>query len=270
MRKLLMIIAAIVGVFVLLVGGGIGFGFLDAYGLDGSRELYTVSYELPDGMTGGGYLATPEGSGPCPALLMIHEWWGLRPDILQMADSLSEQGYIVFAPDAYRGLHAGSVPGALALNLSYENALVKSDLDAAFAYLQGLPQADSERKGIMGFCFGGREAMWLGVRNPDVDTAVLLYGSGIITEQDELGSLGLNGPVLGIFGEEDESIPIPDIRSFESGLLNLGREVDIEIYPGVGHAFVHPGSIASGGAAGEAWGSIIGFFEEVFQQNTDN
>ena len=77
-----------------------------------------------------GYLAQPEGAGPHPGVLLLHEWWGLNEGITILADALAQEGYVVFAPDAYRGRVASQIPRALYLRLTTPEAQVKGDLDA--------------------------------------------------------------------------------------------------------------------------------------------
>jgi carboxymethylenebutenolidase len=115
----------------------------------------------------------------------------------------------------------------------------------------------------VGFCFGGTQAMQLGIRNPHLAANVIFYGSGLVTDPNQLGSLGANGPVLGIFGEQDSSIPLDKVYGFEQALQDLGILYRVSIYPGVGHAFVTPESLSVPGAAQDAWNEMLGFLDEA-------
>ncbi len=218
-----------------------------------------VSYTVADGAELHGYLAVPDGDGTFPAVMMIHEWWGLNQDITILADALSEEGFVVMAPDALRGELATSVAAAIALNSRTPEEQIAGDLDAALAYLRSHPQVDSARVATMGFCFGGRESMRLGVRATGLAAVVTLYGSGLVTDPAGLGNLAENGPVLGIFGEEDRSIPLREVEEFGSALDAIGADSTITVYPGVGHAFVNSSAYRDDGAAGEAWTELVQF-----------
>ena len=102
-----------------------------------------------------GYLALPEGEGTFPAVLMVHEWWGLNEEITHMADRLAEEGYIVLAMDTYRGQVTSQVPRAIFLRVTMPEAQIDQDMQSAYEYLISLPQVDAERIGGIGFCYGG-------------------------------------------------------------------------------------------------------------------
>ena len=219
-----------------------------------------VTYAGPDGVELLGYLATPAGRGPHPAVLMIHEWWGLNEDITILADALAAEGFVVLAADAYRGELATTVPQALSLTRSIPVQQVRADLDAALRFLKEHDAVDPRRIGSMGFCFGGRESMHLGIRAEGLAAVVTLYGSGLVTDPAELGNLAENGPVLGIFGEEDNSIPLREVEAFGEALETIGVEHTITVYPEVGHAFVKSSTYRDDGAAGRAWEELVAFF----------
>jgi carboxymethylenebutenolidase len=219
-----------------------------------------VSYAAADGTEINGYLALPEGDGPHPGVLMIHEWWGLNEDITIMADALAAEGFVVLAADAYRGELGTSVAEALSLTRNTPVEQIRSDLDAAIAFLRGRPEVDPDRVGTMGFCFGGRESMHLGIRSEGLAAVVTLYGSGLVTDPAELGNMAENGPVLGIFGADDNSIPLREVEAFGEALDEIGAEHTITVYPEMGHAFVKSTTYQSDGAPGEAWNELVEFF----------
>jgi carboxymethylenebutenolidase len=211
------------------------------------------------------YLAEPTGEGPFPAVLLIHEWWGLNEDIIALADRLAEQGYVVLAVDAYRDKTSNTVPGALMLTFTVPGEQIQADIAASFAYLLSLPQVQAEQIAAVGFCFGGRQAMLLGTRQADLAATVTFYGGSPITSADALGSLGENGPVLGIFGEEDASIPLEEVRAFESAMNTRNISNTITIYPGVGHAFLNSENIDEPGAPQQAWNQLLDFLAVTLQ-----
>lgn len=259
------------GVALLLLVLGV-LGLVASEALLGAKagEFSNVSYPAADGSTIGGWLAQPEGEGPFPAVLMVHEWWGLNGEIMEMAEKLAAEGYVVLAPDTYRGETTTLVPRAIALRVSTPPERVDSDMMAAFAYLAGLPNVDAARIGVMGFCYGGGVALRHGVQNPAIVATINLYGDTISDPADFGALLETGGPVLGIFGRDDAQIPVSRVQSFEAALGATTIEHTVTIYDGVGHAFVNPESIAAGGAAAQAWAQILAFFEEHLQASTDS
>lgn len=220
-----------------------------------------VSFRGPDGTTLSGYLATPTGDGPFPAVLMIHEWWGLNHDTALLADALSEEGFVVLAADAFRGSVAKTAQEARAQIQQTPREQIAADLDAALDYLRSHSKVRAERVASLGFCFGGTQSMYMGTRNPELASVVIFYGGGPITSADLLGQMRSAGPVLGIYGAEDRSIPVEQVESFKSALAEKNVEHTIDVYPGVGHAFVKSDTYNDGGAAEKAWMQMVDFLE---------
>lgn len=218
-----------------------------------------VAYRAADGTTIHGYLAQPDGPGPHPAVLMVHEWWGLNVDTTLLADALAAEGYVVLAPDAFRGSLARTSQEAMAQLRSTPQEQIRGDLDAALSYLMDHPAVEADRVASMGFCFGGTQSMYLGTRVEGLAAVVTFYGSGPIQNVNDLGNLPANAPLLGIFGEEDRSIPVSEVRGFQRALNQAGIRNEIEIYPGVGHAFVKSDTYNRGGAPQQAWERLVSF-----------
>jgi carboxymethylenebutenolidase len=222
-------------------------------------RIANVEYQAPDGATLKAYLVLPEGPGPFPGVVMIHEWWGLDEETREKADRLSRRGFAVLAVDAYRGKSADTVPGAIMLVSTTPRDRIAADVDAGWSYLAGLPRVDRQRVGAAGFCFGGTQTMLLGVRNAQLKAAVIFYGSGPITDPAKLGHLGEGGPVLGIFGDKDSNIPTKDALAFGTAMKAKGISSELTVYPGQGHAFVKAGAIDAPGASRDAWNQMVDF-----------
>jgi carboxymethylenebutenolidase len=226
------------------------------------KDLINVTYPSLDGkLTLGGYLAQPTATGKYPAVLMVHEWWGLTEDIDRKADRLAQAGFVVLAVDAMRGRSANSVPGAIVLVSSTPAAQIDADVDAALAYLKALPTVDSTRVGATGFCFGGTTTMRLGMRDGSLKAAVIFYGSGPVTDRTKLGHLGESGPVLGIFGTQDSNIPTAQAVAFGDALKAKGAG-EVHLYEGQGHAFVKYDSLDVPGASQDGWNEMQAFLEK--------
>ncbi len=213
-----------------------------------------------------GYLAQPEGAGPYPAVLLIHEWWGLNEGITVLADVLAAEGYVVLAPDAYRGRVTAQFPRALWLRLTTPEEQVFADIDAALAYLMRLENVHSTRLASMGFCFGGGHSLQLGMRQSENLALTVLYYGAVVTDPDLLRPLTDGQPVLGVFGAEDQTIPVADVLEFEAALNSLAIPNEITLYEGVGHGFLSEEDYDQPGAAGEAWQQTLRFLAENLKE----
>ncbi len=258
-KRILLGMIVLVFVLVMVIVGAV---LLDgAFGPD-TAEFTNRTFTDQEGNTLIGYLAQPEGEGPFPAVLMIHEWWGLNEGITIMADTLAEEGYVVFASDAYRGQVTASIPRALWLRLSTPTEQVHQDLDAALAYLRDLPTVDAARVASMGFCFGGGHSLQLGLRQSENLALTLMYYGAVVTEPDLLRPLTEASPVLGIFAEEDNTIFPEEVLEFEAALNSLGIENQVTIYPDVGHAFVSHETFNQPGPSRDAWQEALDFLKD--------
>ena len=243
---------------IMLLAAGLPAGL--AFGQDIMEPGRTyVTYPGPGGVELHGYLALPPGSGPYPAVLMIHEWWGLNRDITLLADALAKEGFLVLAPDGFRGSVATTPEQAMKQVTTTPPAQIAGDLDAALSFLRSHPLADPARVATVGFCFGGTQSMFQSTRQADLAATVIFYGGGPMQDASALGSMGRSGPVLGIYGEQDSSIPVAQVRAFENALKSRGISSTITLYPGVGHAFVKSNTYRNGAAAEQAWRQMVAF-----------
>ncbi len=262
LTRLGLAVAALVLVPVLALAVWITF---DALTQTPTPTLTNVQFTAGDGTLVRGYLAQPAAPGPHPAVIMIHEWWGLRPEIVAKADKLAAHGYVVLAPDTYRGQNTQIVPRALWLRLNTPVERVMGDLQAAYDFLVAQPNVDASRLASTGFCYGGEMSLEFGTRNPNLAATIIFYGSMPQTV-DDLGVLpGTGRPVLGIFGAEDQQIPLSEVEAFERLLQQAGVPHQITVYPGVGHAFVQPETMAQGGAAQQAWDEMLAFLDSYLK-----
>ena len=210
-----------------------------------------------------GFLARPLGTEgqPLPGLIVIHEWWGLNDNIQAMTERLAAQGYVALAVDLYNGGVAATPDEAQALMREAMNqeAVSTMNLEQAQAYLT--TQEAVSRVGVIGWCFGGTWALRAALAMPDaLDAAVIYYGQPV-TDRDRLATLDM--PVLGLFGSEDEGIPVAQVRTFEETLGALGKDAEIHVYEGADHAFANPsGERYDAEAAEDAWAKTLAFLAE--------
>lgn len=255
-KRILLIALAVLA---LAVAIPVGIVAVDAaFGLD-TADYANTTFTEAGGNELLGYLAEPDGPGPHPAVLMLHEWWGLNEEITVLAEALAAEGYVVFVPDAYRGRVTSQIPRALYLRLGTPEEQVKADLDAALEYLISRPNVDSERVASLGFCFGGGHSLLLSLRHPETIPVTVIYYGDVIGDPAVLEPLANSRGVLGIFGEEDAQIRVAEVLAFESALNAIGIPNDITVYPGVGHAFLTEENYDQPGPASDAWRQTLDF-----------
>jgi carboxymethylenebutenolidase len=190
---------------------------------------------------------------------MIHEFWGLNESIISKADLLAEAGYLVLAPDTFRGSTTGWVPRAIYQVITARPENINTDLDSVYVWLEAQPDIDPTRIAIAGFCYGGRTSLAYSLHNNRLAATVIFYGS---PEIDPAILKTLPGPVLGIFGGADQSIPVEQVNAFDAALTKAGVSHEITIYDGQPHAFViDAAGIKAGGAQGRAWEQMLAFLD---------
>ena len=259
LRRIVGLIGAVFGLLVIVL---IGFIVIDAAFGDSATNYTNITYPGDEGETLHGYLARPETPGPHPAILLIHEWWGLNAGMTVLAEALAAEGYVVLAADAMQGRLTSNVPRALYMRLTTPQEVVQADLDAALNYLQDLPDVDPARTASMGFCFGGGESLQLGLRQSERLAVTIMYYGAVVTNPELLRPFTDGQAVLGIFGEEDQQIFVDEVLEFEAALNSLDIENQVTIYAGVGHAFLTEENYDEPGAAGDAWQETLTFLEE--------
>lgn len=257
-RILIGTLALVLGLVVVLAG----VVALDAFTGPKTADYTNTTFTAVDGSELIGYLAQPEGDGPHAAVLMLHEWWGLNEEITVLADAMAAEGYVVLVPDAYRGRVTSLVPRALWMRLTTPEETIHADIDAALDYLLSQPNVDPARVASLGFCFGGEQSLQLALRQPEPLAATVIYYGSLVTEASALAPLTQAEPVLGIFGAEDQQIPVSEVNAFEAALAQAGINHEVTIYDGVGHAFVTAENYNESGAGGEAWQQAVAFLNE--------
>jgi carboxymethylenebutenolidase len=199
-----------------------------------------------------------------PAVVMIHEWWGLNDNIKDMADELASEGYVVLAADLYNGEVATTPDKAMQLvgtvRENPEQAI--SNLQSAVQYLASLPNVNSSKIASLGWCFGGGQSLQLALNSEQNPlAATVIYYGNLVNDTNELSKI--NWPVLGIFGDQDQSIPVESVNAFEQALNETGITNEIYIYPGVGHAFANPsGDNYAPAETVDAWEKTLAFLKK--------
>jgi carboxymethylenebutenolidase len=218
----------------------------------------TLAYADVNDKLAYGYLAYPSGvTEPLPAIIMIHEWWGLNDNIKAMANRYAAEGYMVLAVDLYGGESATSADEARKKMLQVvENPEAATEnLRQALSFLEiaGAPAIAS-----LGWCFGGGWSLNTAMLFPEqLDASIVFYGQ-VTSDDQKLDAI--EAPLLGLFGADDRGIKVESVHGFEEALQRLRKDHEIHIYPGVGHAFANPsGNNYNATAAEDAWQRTIDF-----------
>jgi carboxymethylenebutenolidase len=224
----------------------------------------SVSYKSGDDSVQA-VIYTPEGKGPFPALVVIHEWWGLNDWVKEQASKLSDQGYVALAIDLYRSKVADTPELAHELMRGVPEDRALRDLRAAVEYLKSQPNVRKDRIASIGWCMGGGYSLDVALQEPALRAAVINYGH-LATDPDALKKI--NAEMLGIFGGKDGGIPVEDVKKFEQTLKQDGKKIDVKIYPDAGHAFENPNNKAGYRAddAADAWQRTVTFLANTLKQ----
>ena len=196
----------------------------------------TVSYKSGD-ETVQGVVYAPQGKGPFPAIVVIHEWWGLNDWVKDQASKLADEGYVALAIDLYRGRVATTPDMAHEIMRGVPSDRANRDLKAAFDFLKSQPNVKADRIGSIGWCMGGGYSLDMALAEPTLAATVINYGH-LATDPAELKKI--NAPILGLFGGQDRGITPDDVHKFEASMKQFGKKINVTIYPDAGHAFENP------------------------------
>jgi carboxymethylenebutenolidase len=206
-----------------------------------------------------GYLAIPESKSG-PGIIVIQEWWGLVPHIKAIADRFAEAGYIALAPDIYKGVQTTSPDEAGRLLMALNIEQTAHDLQNAIDYLLKYPGVSGPKLGVVGFCMGGQLALLAATVSPDIGAVVDFYGIHPNVKPD---FTQLNAPVLGIFGEQDQSVPPDAVNALAAAIREANGSIEVHTYPGADHAFFNDTrpEVYNPTAAADAWERTVTFFQ---------
>jgi len=205
-----------------------------------------------------GYLAIPE-KGTGPGVIVIQEWWGLVNHIKDVCDRFANEGYVALAPDLYHGKATKSPDEAGKLMMALRIDEAEKDLRGAIQYLLSHDATKGTKVGIIGFCMGGALSLYAASKNAQVGACVVFYGIHPNVKPD---LPALQAPVLGIYAGRDRSVPPDSVHELERKLKELGKSVEIHIYPDTDHAFFNDQrlDVYNPKAAQDAWRRVIQFF----------
>jgi carboxymethylenebutenolidase len=237
-------------------------------------EIVTKTIHCAGGLPA--FLAVPAGSigKKIPAIVIMHERYGLVQHTLDLAERFARDGYVCIAPDFYyaypdqEALHRGDV------GYPFKDTESNAHIATAIAELKKLPQVDPDKIAVKGVCQTGRHPLVFAAEHP-IAAALVWYGAAGEKEWgvnerfpkplDELiAKVGC--PVLGVFGEADHVISLADVRKLRDSLDRHDKTYTIKIYPGVPHGWLNdtmPGRYRRD-AAEAAWAFQLAFLKKVF------
>ena len=201
------------------------------------------------------YLAYPERPQPAPAVIVIHEIFGLSDFARQTTEQLAKDGFVAIAPDllSRRGGTPATPDSARKLIATLNPDTVTQDLDATRRYLKGLRPVRANQIGIIGFCWGGGQSFRYATNTPDLRAFVVCYGPSPATED----LARIRAPGLGVYAENDARINA-GLPAAVAVLHAAGKDYQYRVYPGVGHGFLR--SRDNPAVADTAWAAVVQFF----------
>lgn len=235
-----------------------------------------VNYTL-DSLNMGGYVVYDENiEGKRPAVLVVHEWWGLNEYAKRRARELAALGYIAMAVDMYGNGRTADNPelaGKLAMPFYTDPVMAKKQFDTALNKLKTYAQTDPEKIGAIGYCFGGGMLLNFVRMGEPLKGIVSFHGSLLGTPANK--DL-LTAKILVLHGDADTFVPATEVAAFKKQMDSIGAVYAFKGYAGATHAFTNPDATAMGekfkipiayNAAADtaSWNEMKTFFADLFK-----
>ncbi len=234
-----------------------------------------TTYSGGNGDTIHAYVARPTGDGPLPGLVLIHHLPGWDEIYQEFARRFASHGYNVIAPDLYCREGHGK-PDDIASKVRADGGVaddrVVADCEAAMKWLKALPTSNG-KVGVIGTCSGGRHSVLVASRAQGFDAVVDLWGGRVVASKEDLTqkqpvapvdyTKDLNAPLLGIFGNDDQS-PTPEaVNKHEAALKQHSKNYEFHRYDGAGHGFWYYDRPAyRQQQAMDSWNKVFAFFDQ--------
>ena len=229
------------------------------------------------------YVAHPKGDGQFPAVIVLHEIFGITPELQHIADMLAGEGYVAIVPALFHRTDPdflapydtdGMTRGRAAVNqLSHDD--VRSDIRGAIDWVRGQPNASGEIA-TWGFCWGGSVAFMTATFD-DLRAAISFYGAQIVKSPYDGRppmldyTAQIQTPLFLVFGGQDTSISGNDIQKIQDTLIENEKAFSLTMYREEGHAFFRfAGTPQAAAHAGEAWQRVLAFLQNAFAVSTDD
>ena len=227
-----------------------------------TADIHTEYVKIPSGRdTVTAYLAYPERKDRAPAVVVIHEIFGMSDFVRHTTEQLAQDGFVAIAPDllSRRGGTPASADSARKLIATLDPDTVTKDLDATLAYVKRLPAVRPERVGVIGFCWGGGQSFRYATHNPSLRAFVVCYGPA----PEALAIARIRAKGFGVYAENDARIDagLPDV---DGAVRTYHKDYHSTVYPGVGHGFLRTREKPE--VADSAWGDVIRFLKESLER----
>lgn len=224
------------------------------------------------------YAVRPKGDGPFPGVVVVHHLPGWDEFYREVCERLARHGYGVICPDLYCRAGHGT-PDDVAAKVRAQGGVhddsVIADCEAALSWLRSQPWC-SGQVGIIGSCSGGRHATLVASRIPGFAAVVDLWGGGVVMAADQLSPARpvapidyteqLSTPLLGLFGNDDQSPTPEQVDIHEARLAKFGKEYEFHRYDGAGHGFFYYHTpLYRPEQAMDGWGKVFDFFSRKLQ-----
>ncbi|RMF63038.1 MAG: dienelactone hydrolase family protein [Calditrichaeota bacterium] len=218
-------------ILLLVLGAGLWLALVP----EGKVESRAVVYFKKGKQEVTGFLARPTAGGKHPAIILIHEWWGLNDDIRAKAEEFARLGYVALAVDLYHGASTTEPSRARELAVSVRNNMEEAfdNLRAAIAFVRADSSVDDGRIASIGWCFGGGWSYQIAKNNLGVKASVIYYGR--FNPKDDLQKM--RAEIIGHFADHDRGIRVDTVREFQARLKTLHGDHEIYIYPNTTHGF---------------------------------
>lgn len=242
-----------------------------------SLKEENVTYQA-DGVTLKGFVVYDESvKGKRPAILVVHEWWGLNDYTKMRARKLAELGYIAMAVDIFGdGKNAANPKEAQDLTSPFYNnpKLAKSRLDAAIKKIKEYSQTDVNSVAAIGYCFGGAVVLNSAKLGANLKGVVSFHGglNGVPANKNML-----KAKVLVCHGASDKFVSQHDVDAFKHQLDSIGADYSFKQYANATHAFTNPDATKIGkefsmpieynaDADRDSWNDMKAFFDKLFKK----
>ena len=236
-----------------------------------------VTY-MSDGVTLKGIITYDKNlKGKRPAVIVVHEWWGLTDYAKMRAHKLAELGYIAMAADMFGDGRTAADPNeaqALAMPFYQDPGLAKSRMDAAIKKIKEFSQTDPNNIAAIGYCFGGFIVLNSAKLGADLKGVVSFHGglTGVPLKKELL-----KAAILVCHGGSDNFVPLEDYNSLKNKLDSIGADNTFKIYPGATHAFTNPDATENGKkfnmpieynekADNDSWNDMKVFLTKIFKK----
>ncbi len=245
-----------------------------------ASQMESSTVRLGDGVTA--FRSLPRGKGRHPAVILLHERYGIVRHTKDLTLKLAQAGYVGLAPDLFsrfagdeKALKRGEA------RMELRDGEVLEDLTLALDYLKKLDAVDPSRIAIVGICQTGRHSLLVASHRTDLSSCVVYYGAAGGKEwstderrpepvEDLISKLSC--PFLGVFGEADHIISLDDVLRFRACLERHKKSYHIRIYRDAPHGWLNdtmPGRYRRE-ASIDAWKLLLAFLKKTFAGNWDN